>query len=74
MKYHNQEYVKKIADKIKSEPKDKIKDIMENLRKGQQEALYEFEAINSYTAPEEILRRTQAVYYYEDLFTLLEQE
>lgn len=71
MKYHNQKIIKEVADKIKKEPKEHIKGIIKDLKEYQSMAVYEFEKINDYTAPEEIKRREQAVYYYDDLLEIL---
>lgn len=73
-KYKNQKYIKKVANQIKEQSEEKKKEIIKELKEYYEEALYDYNKINPYTAPEEKERRTQAVYYYEDLFRELEEK
>ena len=74
MKYHNESYLRNIAKQIKNNSESDIKNIIKDLKKLLKEAQYEYNMINNYTAPEEIENRKQAVYYYEDLLSLLKEE
>ena len=74
MKYHNESYLRNVAKEIKNNSKSDIKNIIKDLKELLKEAQYEYKMINNYTAPEEIENRKQAVYYYEDLLSLLKEE
>ena len=71
MKYKNQEYLKMICDDVNSKTPADRENIIKHLKMYQEEAVYEYNKINDYTAPEEVEARTQAVYYYEDLLSML---
>ena len=73
-KYHNQEYISKVAREIKKKSESEKEEIIKTLKEYHADALYEYCKINPYTAPEEIERREQAVYYYEDLLQKLEED
>ena len=73
MKYKNQEYLKMVCDDINSKAPADRENIIKHLKMYQEEAVYEYNKINDYTAPEEVENRTQAVYYYEDLLSMLEE-
>ena len=73
-KYHNQGYIEKVAREIKKKSESEKEEIIKTLKEYHGDALYEYCKINPYTAPEEIERREQAVYYYEDLLKKLAED
>lgn len=71
MKYKNQAYITNIIRQLKKESGDSKKKIIKDMKAYYREACYEANKINSFTAPEEIDRRLQAKYFYEDIFDVL---
>ena len=66
--YRDQGLIKRLVKALKKETAENQEDIRKELVTLYREAQEEVAHINNYTAPEEVRRRNQSVYYYQDLF------
>ena len=66
--YRDQGLIKRMVKNLNKETKENQEEIRKELVRAYYEAQEEVAHINEYTAPEEIRRRNQSVYYYQDLF------
>lgn len=70
-KYHNQEYIEKVVKEIKALSSGDRAFVVTEMQSYYEAAKDEYRHISVYSAPEEINRRIQSVYYYEDIFDAL---
>lgn len=73
-KYRDQELIERVVFKVRSLPDDEQIRVRKELGEGYEVAKDDYNHIDEYTAPEEVERRRQAVYYYEDIFDELNKE
>lgn len=70
-KYHNQKYIEKVVKEIEALSDNDRASVVSEMQHYYEVAKDEYRHISTHTAPEEINRRTQSVYYYEDIFDAL---